>query len=174
MRTPGKHRAKPPSRGMPFCWNSIHKFLVVSGTVAAMAVAWMAVSSGPARTRPAAGSTAGSVADAERSRAGPATGAPTVPGAGACAASYYRTAQRTATGETYDPRGLTAAHRTLPLGSVVRVTSRTTGGSVVVRVNDRGPYAHSRDRCLDLSRAAMAAIGGIAAGVVPVDYRVVG
>lgn len=166
MGTPGKHRAKPPSRGIPFCWNSIHRLLVVSGIAAVMAIAWLAVSTGSARTR----SAAGTAADAERSRAGPAAGK--ILSAGACDASYYRTAQRTATGETYDPNGLTAAHRTLPLGSTIRVTNRITGGSVVVRVNDRGPYVGGR--CLDLSRAAMVAIGGIAAGVVPVDYELLG
>jgi rare lipoprotein A (peptidoglycan hydrolase) len=164
VRTPGKHRAKPPSRGIPYCWNSIQKFLVVSGTVAAMVIAWVAVSTGPTRSRSAAGTTGGSAADTDRSRAGPVTGA--------CTASYYRTGQRTASGETYDPDGLTAAHRTLPFGSVIRVTNRTTGDSVVVRVNDRGPFARREVRCLDLSRAAMAAIGGITAGVVPVRYQV--
>ncbi|WP_345814446.1 septal ring lytic transglycosylase RlpA family protein [Paraburkholderia sp. PREW-6R] len=59
---------------------------------------------------------------------------------------------RTANGERYDMHALTAAHRTLPLGSYVRVTNPATSRSVVVRINDRGPYA--RGRVIDLSMAA--------------------
>ena len=62
---------------------------------------------------------------------------------------------RTASGERFDPTELTAAHRTLPLGSRVRVTYH--GESVVVRINDRGPFA--RGRVIDLSRAAAEEIG---------------
>lgn len=63
---------------------------------------------------------------------------------------------RTANGERYDMHALTAAHRTLPLGSYVRVTNPATSRSVVVRINDRGPYA--RGRVIDLSMAAAAAL----------------
>lgn len=59
---------------------------------------------------------------------------------------------RTASGERYDMHALTAAHRTLPLGSYVRVTNPVTSRSVVVKINDRGPYA--RGRVIDLSMAA--------------------
>jgi rare lipoprotein A len=65
--------------------------------------------------------------------------------------------RRTASGETFDPTELTAAHRTLPFGSLVRVTSSRTGKSVVVRINDRGPY-HG-NRVIDLSEAAAKEIG---------------
>ncbi len=65
--------------------------------------------------------------------------------------------RRTASGETFDPTELTAAHRTLPFGSLVRVTSNRTGKSVVVRINDRGPY-HG-NRVIDLSEAAAKEIG---------------
>ena len=65
---------------------------------------------------------------------------------------------------------MTAAHRTLPLGTMLRVTNPANGKSVVVRINDRGPFVGGR--CLDLSRAAMASIGGTRAGVVPVEYQV--
>jgi rare lipoprotein A len=88
-------------------------------------------------------------------------------------ASYYsdRLAGRpTATGEPYDPRGYTAAHRTLPLGSVVEV-SREDGRHVRVRINDRGPYAHGR--IIDLSRQAAAELGMVRAGVAEVVLRVV-
>ncbi|MFL9959588.1 septal ring lytic transglycosylase RlpA family protein [Paraburkholderia sediminicola] len=64
--------------------------------------------------------------------------------------------RRTANGERYDMHALTAAHRTLPLGSYVRVTNPATSRSIVVRINDRGPYA--RGRVIDLSAAAAAAL----------------
>jgi rare lipoprotein A len=64
--------------------------------------------------------------------------------------------RRTANGERFDMHALTAAHRTLPLGSYVRVTNPATSRSVVVRINDRGPYA--RGRIIDLSMAAAAAL----------------
>jgi rare lipoprotein A len=89
---------------------------------------------------------------------------------GACEASYYGTGGRTASGEAYDPDALTAAHRTLPIGSKVRVINRHNDRSVVVRINDRGPFVAGR--CLDLSSAAMQAIGGIGSGVIPVRYEV--
>jgi rare lipoprotein A len=60
--------------------------------------------------------------------------------------------RKTANGERFDMHALTAAHRTLPLGSYVRVTNPTTNDSVVVKINDRGPYA--RGRVIDLSYAA--------------------
>ena len=78
-------------------------------------------------------------------------------------ASWYGSelaGHRTANGERFNPNELTAAHRTLPLGSHVRVTYR--GHSVVVRINDRGPYA--RGRVIDLSKAAAERIGLRAAG----------
>ena len=65
--------------------------------------------------------------------------------------------RRTASGERFDSGDLTAAHRTLPFGSRVRVMNKTTGRAVVVRINDRGPYAHGR--IIDLSRASAQAIG---------------
>ena len=87
-------------------------------------------------------------------------------------ASYYsdRLAGRsTATGEPYDPAALTAAHRTLPLGSFVDV-ARPDGRHVVVRVNDRGPYSHGR--IIDLSRRAAANLGMIRDGTADVTLRV--
>jgi rare lipoprotein A len=65
--------------------------------------------------------------------------------------------RRTASGETFNANALTAAHRTLPFGTRVRVMNKSTGRSVVVRINDRGPYAHGR--VIDLSRASAQAIG---------------
>ena len=71
--------------------------------------------------------------------------------------------RRTSSGEVYNPEGLTAASKTLPLGSHVRVTNPDTGRSVVVRINDRGPYVHGRS--LDLSHGAARQIGLTSAGV---------
>lgn len=75
-------------------------------------------------------------------------------------ASYYGhelAGNRTASGERFDPGQLTAAHRTLPFGSMVRVTNTSNGDSVVVRINDRGPF--SRGRVIDVSQAAAREIG---------------
>lgn len=89
---------------------------------------------------------------------------------GACEASYYGTGGHTASGEAFDPAALTAAHRTLPIGSKVRVINKNNDRSVVVRINDRGPFVAGR--CLDLSSAAMHAVGGVGSGVIPVRYEV--
>lgn len=73
--------------------------------------------------------------------------------------------RKTANGERFDMNALTAAHRTLPLGTQVRVTNTHTGQSVVVRINDRGPYVGQR--VIDLSKASAQAIG--IAGVAKVS-----
>jgi rare lipoprotein A len=90
-------------------------------------------------------------------------------------ASYYAdkfAGRSTASGAPYEPRGFTAAHRSLPFGTVVRVT-RLDGGQVVyVRVTDRGPYG-PRGRILDLSRAAAEQLGMLRAGVVKIKAEVV-
>ncbi len=73
---------------------------------------------------------------------------------GSCGASFYSEGQLTANGEIFNPSELTAAHKTLPFNTKVRVTNPSSGKSVVVRINDRGPFIDGR--CLDLSRAAFA------------------
>ena len=78
----------------------------------------------------------------------------------------------TANGERYQPGGLTAAHRTLPFGTRVRVTSPNTGKSVVVRINDRGPFVGGR--AIDLSVGAARAIGLTSSGVGTVEMEVLG
>lgn len=85
---------------------------------------------------------------------------------GSCAASFYWEPQPTANGETFDPQALTAAHKTLPFDSRVRVTNPGNGKSVTVRINDRGPYIDGR--CLDLSRAAFREIADLDVGVLKV------
>ncbi len=76
--------------------------------------------------------------------------------------------RRTASGDVFDPADLTAAHRSLPFGTRVRVTDLATGASVEVRINDRGPFAPGR--VIDLSRAAAERLGAIGRGVI--DVRV--
>lgn len=78
--------------------------------------------------------------------------------------------RQTANGERYDMNGLTAAHKTLPFGTKVRVTNNKNGRSVVVRVNDRGPY-HG-NRIIDLSKGAATAVGLTDTGVAPVKVEV--
>lgn len=78
--------------------------------------------------------------------------------------------RKTSSGELFDLNQLTAAHRTLPLGSFVRLTALTTGRSVVVRINDRGPWLKGRD--FDLSEAAAIALGIHEKGVAPVEMAV--
>lgn len=89
----------------------------------------------------------------------------------ACEASFYDQPQVTASGEHFNPDALTVAHPDLPFNTNVKVTNVASGESVVVRVNDRGPYAEGR--CLDLSRAAFARIGDVTVGVVDVRFEVV-
>lgn len=77
-----------------------------------------------------------------------------------------------ASGEVFNQEALTAAHPSLPFGTQVRVTNMDTGQSVVVRINDRGPFAH--DRVIDLSAGAARVIGLISSGVAPVSLEVLG
>jgi rare lipoprotein A len=85
-------------------------------------------------------------------------------------ASYYSRGQKTANGERFKPSDLTAAHRSLPFGTRVRVTSLDTGRAVTVRINDRGPYIRGRN--VDLSRAAAQSLGMIDRGVTKVKLDV--
>ena len=78
--------------------------------------------------------------------------------------------KQTASGERYDMNDLTAAHRSLPLDTVVRVTNLSNNRSVVVRINDRGPF--SQGRVIDVSRSAAQLLGMTKAGVVPVRVEV--
>lgn len=90
-------------------------------------------------------------------------------------ASYYHDSlagNPTASGTPYRPGALTAAHQTLPLGTKVRVTDAASGRSVVVEVNDRGPFA--KNRVIDLSRAAAQQIGMIQRGHSKVQLEVIG
>lgn len=81
-------------------------------------------------------------------------------------ASWYALHSLTASGERMNPAAMTAAHRTLPLGTRVKVKNERNGRTIVVRINDRGPYA--RGRILDLSRGAARALGFVKKGLAPV------
>lgn len=90
---------------------------------------------------------------------------------GSCEASNYWDPQPVASGGMFDPWAMTAAHKTLPFGTKLKVTNTANGKSVVVTINDRGPYSGSR--CLDLSLGAMQAVGGISSGVITAQWQVV-
>lgn len=79
--------------------------------------------------------------------------------------------RKTASGERYRHELYTAAHRTLAFGSRVKVTNKKTGDSVVVTINDRGPFI--RGRVIDLSKAAFAVIGDISSGLIKVDIELI-
>jgi rare lipoprotein A (peptidoglycan hydrolase) len=88
-------------------------------------------------------------------------------------ASYYADefhGRLTANGEVFDMNAFTAAHRTLPFGTICRVTNLENDKSVEVRINDRGPFVDNR--ILDLSRAAAKAIGALVSGVVQIRLEV--
>jgi rare lipoprotein A len=85
-------------------------------------------------------------------------------------ASFYKSGRLTANGEHFKPMGLTAAHRKLPFGTMLKVTNLRTGKSVIVRVNDRGPFI--RGRILDLSLGAAKVIGLNRSGVAKISYVV--
>jgi len=76
----------------------------------------------------------------------------------------------TANGEVYDMNGISAAHKTLPFGTLVRVTDFETGRSIVVRINDRGPFIEGR--IIDLSKGAAAKLGTIERGITQVGLRI--
>lgn len=88
-------------------------------------------------------------------------------------ASWYghdHNGQKTANGETFDMQEMTAAHRTLPMNSKVKVTSLSNGKSVIVRINDRGPF--SKGRIIDISQAAAKELGMIKKGTDKVKIEV--
>jgi rare lipoprotein A len=93
------------------------------------------------------------------------------PATGGGVASFYREGNSTASGEKYDPNELTAAHPSLPFGTRLRVTNTTTGKSVTVRVNDRGPYVSGR--VVDVSYSAAQALGMVNSGTAKVKLDVV-
>ncbi|MBK1719686.1 septal ring lytic transglycosylase RlpA family protein [Thiocystis violacea] len=90
-------------------------------------------------------------------------------------ASFYHDSlhgRKTASGQVYSKHRLSAAHKTLPLGTKIRVTDTKTGRSIVVRVNDRGPFV--KGRILDLSKQAAQELGIVKRGVAKVEVKVLG
>jgi rare lipoprotein A len=111
-------------------------------------------------------------------RSAPTPSGPTAPGVQGFeqkgVASWYgrpHHGRRTASGEIYDMNALTAAHRTLPFGTWVRVTNVETGQSIDVRINDRGPFV--RNRVIDLSYAAARGVGVAGRGLATVRLKVI-
>ena len=86
-------------------------------------------------------------------------------------ASWYALTSKTASGERMDPSKLTAAHPRLRFGTKVEVVNARNGKTVVVRINDRGPFI--KGRIIDVSKAAAGQLGMIKSGVAKVCYRVV-
>lgn len=84
-------------------------------------------------------------------------------------ASWYALHSKTASGEKMNPFGMTAAHKTLPLGSKIRVTNKFNGKSIIVRINDRGPFIAGR--ILDLSKGAANQLGFVQNGLTRVCYE---
>ena len=87
-------------------------------------------------------------------------------------ASWYALTSRTASGEMMDASQMTAAHRSLPFGTKLRVTNSLNGKSQIVRINDRGPFI--KGRIIDVSKAAAANLGIIRRGHAPVCITVLG
>lgn len=119
-------------------------------------------------TRTAPPNPSPSKSPSKKASSSPATS--TVVDSGTCGASFYETGQTTASGEPFDPQGLTAASKTLAFNTRVRVTNLANGKAVVVRINDRGPFVAGR--CLDLARGAFVTIASISAGVLNVKFEV--
>ncbi len=89
-------------------------------------------------------------------------------------ASFYHdkfNGRKTASGDIFSNSKMTAANRTLPFGTMLKVTNLRSGKSVIVEVNDRGPFHSSR--AIDLSKAAFDAIGNTRRGTMPIEYEIV-
>lgn len=151
-------------------------------SLAASAIALLFATAAPlaeaqAASAPAAGAAASAPmrAAAKAAPAAPSATADATASANEGKVAYYGrkfAGRRTASGERFDPNALTMAHRSLPFGSMVRVTNVKNKKSVVVRVNDRGPT--TPDRIGDLSHAAAKRIGMTRSGVAEVKLDVVG
>lgn len=86
-------------------------------------------------------------------------------------ASWYKMGKKTANGEAMNPAAMAAAHRSLPFGTRVKVENLSNGRSVIVRINDRGPFTGGR--VIDVTQGAAQQLGMIRSGVVPVKITVV-
>jgi rare lipoprotein A len=141
-----------------------------SASVSPSVVPSPTVSKEPAKPSPTATKTAPAPRQTTEAASRSTSRTEKVVSTGTCGASFYDEPQMTANGETFNPNALTAASKTLAFDTRVRVTSMDTGKSVIVRINDRGPYIDGR--CLDLSRAAFDAIDSLNKGAVTVKYEI--
>lgn len=89
---------------------------------------------------------------------------------GGIVASWYQSGKRTASGQRFDPNGLTVAHRTLPFGTKLKLTNPSNGRSIIATVNDRGPFV--RGTGLDVSRGGAHALGFINKGKTKLQMQV--
>jgi rare lipoprotein A len=154
-----------PSLSSAVIWSALRFFMTILVVAGLAACAQSPVATNKAQFR-----------SASRKPAGVAVHTTKHPPAGAHAgsdglASFYVEGTRTANGERFDPHELTAAHRTLPFGTRLRVTSIATGRSVTVRVNDRGPFVPGR--VLDVSYSAADRLGIVDRGVAKVKIDVI-
>ena len=154
-----------PSVSSAFFWNVVRFFYVGLIVTEIAACAQSPVATNKAQLRTA--SRRASVVAVYTKNHGPLGTHPTSDGL----ASFYVGGSRTASGEKFDPHGLTAAHHSLPFGTRLRVTSVATGRSVTVRVNDRGPFVPGR--VLDVSYSAADQLGIVGRGVGKVKIEVV-
>jgi len=128
----------------------------------------------PIDTNPAAVELAAEILPLPEAASQPVEAQPSTTPLGRGTASYYGRkfhGRRTASGEPFDMGALTAAHRSLPFGSLVRVTNPANGRSVTVRINDRGPF--TRGRVIDVSRAAAEELGLIRRGHATVELELI-
>lgn len=128
----------------------------------------------PLETSTAASDAAAAIVPLTEPASAPVEAEPLATPLGSGTASYYGRrfhGRRTASGEPFDMGAMTAAHRSLPFGSLVRVTNPANGRSVTVRINDRGPFA--RGRVIDVSRAAAEELGLIAPGHATVELELI-
>lgn len=181
VNTKRSHHPRPPAQLLPAVAALIVAGFLVGGATTAIALSPASSETGmpaydpadvpPPDPRAGQDTPLGTAARAPLTSDGVAGGgSPAVIETGSCEVSYYPGGGITASGEAFDATEPTAAHRTLPFGSLVRVTNDANGESVVVRINDRGPYYG--DRCLDLSVGAFASIADPADGVADVRYEV--
>ncbi len=145
--------------------------LCILSVLAAASLVQAQPASAPATATPAA---APAAAPAPAAPAAPAA-APAAAAAEAGKIAYYGrkfAGRKTASGERFNPNAMTMAHKSLPFGTLVKVTNPKNGKSVVLRVNDRGPT--TPDRVGDVSAAAARKLGMLRAGVIAADLQVVG
>ncbi len=139
----------------------------LAGDAAARTAATQAASARSAQT--ASRSTARQAAPAKKSAVKTSNGeASDTSTAATCKASHYWEDTQTASGQRFNVNAMKAAHKTLPMGTKVRVTNPKNGKSVVVTINDRGPYIAGR--CLDLTTGAFRKIANPSSGVITVRY----